>query len=637
MWSPCDVIVPDEEGAAVEGKSGDDEELQEDPRDPLAVVLPMLSGWGLAQCRTSSVLPNLITRRAREEDCDDVAPVFEAKSDVTRQSFGSFFLADAVRRQGGGRSAVVGCDPYTHRAVALAAASDAPPLRLLRGAFDLAPFGGLVKPSEHGAAVSAAAAVEASRRRSDWLAVLQEHGNELGGVFGAAARRSRQRLVKEVKSQVERDSKTAAEGAGGGRPEGADGLTPEMEEQAVTDKMAALGVSPDEEWCFAQELCALLDRRGPTWGWQGAGKLGSATLSALCSPACTGAPDRDAWPIAREATSHEHPEGLVHLHMPDSPVARIEGANDEEAAPASPEAAAPEADSAAAGAADPGAEAASGAGASESKEGEPGADGGEAAAGAPAPAPAAALPTPEEASAAVVDRLEGEVKEQLMKAAADHEAPLPAQPLLELATSTAAPKAACRLAGAIDPAAIIRRDDLDRAVAEFSASRQRRRRRARLAALWSWGRGDADERPASSGSGGGDEAEEDVEGGDGSGPASARKDDGDATDPDKNKVWSAVEREIGALVEAELQSRREAAAARAEAAAAEEEARKAQQEAARAEAAVLGDDEEDEDDEEDGGFSPRPSGADDDSGSLGGDDSSRVGELDDMDLDDLED
>ena len=89
LWSPCQLVTPSstEEGTGVaEGKSeGSDPDKESiDPMDPLASTLPMLSGWGLAQCFGASVLPRLITRRAREEDCDDVAPVFESKSDVTR-------------------------------------------------------------------------------------------------------------------------------------------------------------------------------------------------------------------------------------------------------------------------------------------------------------------------------------------------------------------------------------------------------------------------------------------------------------------------------------------------------------------------------------------------------------------------
>ena len=229
---------------------------------------------------------------------------------------------------------MVGCDPQTHRAVTLAAASDAPPLRLLRGAFDLAPFGGLLLPSPAGAMVSAAAAVEAQRKKTDWLVVLEEHGSELGGIFGAAARRSRARLLKELRSSDGANSGSGADGADKPRPEGGtlaganpigkSGAANDEEQSLLEVRIEGLGVSDGQEWCFAQELCSLLDRRGPAWGWQGAGLLGSAALAALCSPACTGAPDRDAWPIARQQRGGMSANGgLIRLKMPDSPVARV--------------------------------------------------------------------------------------------------------------------------------------------------------------------------------------------------------------------------------------------------------------------------------------------------------------------------
>ena len=113
----------------------------------------------------ANVLPDLLVRAARVEDHDDLVPVFESRSEVVQETFGTYFLAEVIEQQSDERKVLVGEGPDGHAVglIALAANVDAD---LLNACFDLQPYAGLVKRSRAQELVDTRASVVSARRRA---------------------------------------------------------------------------------------------------------------------------------------------------------------------------------------------------------------------------------------------------------------------------------------------------------------------------------------------------------------------------------------------------------------------------------------------------------------------------------------
>ena len=121
------------------------------------------AGEAVWLCSRQHFAPTLYVRAARVEDHDDLAPVFEAQSEVVSGRFGEFFLAEAIERQNASNRVLVG-EGGDGRAVGMLSASAEVPTQLLQACFATAPFGNLVQRSALLRAHDARAAVLSVRR-----------------------------------------------------------------------------------------------------------------------------------------------------------------------------------------------------------------------------------------------------------------------------------------------------------------------------------------------------------------------------------------------------------------------------------------------------------------------------------------
>ena len=129
--------------------------------------------------------PPLLVRPARVEDFDDLAPIFEAQSEVVKGTFGEYFLAEAIEgaeRAPESRRVLVG--ERGGRAVGLLSVTAGVPVHPMQRNFYTEPFGRLLAPSAAEAEGAARAARAAARASCDWLQLLRDHAEELPFLFG---------------------------------------------------------------------------------------------------------------------------------------------------------------------------------------------------------------------------------------------------------------------------------------------------------------------------------------------------------------------------------------------------------------------------------------------------------------------
>ena len=237
-------------------------------------------------CSRQHFVPTLYVRNARVEDHDDLAPVFEAQSEVVSGRFGEFFLAESIEKQGPRNRVLVGEGPEG-RAVGLISATAEVPTQLLQACFQTAPFGNLVQRSALLRAHDARAAVLAVRQLSDWFSVLGAHRDELQGVFDAipsfgaagagglrgagAGAASTISLLAGATSRLGADAQAGAadEGVGVGGDDD-DGLPLEL-------------VDGTQDAVAVNDVAAVFDHKGDAWGYVGVGgaKLGRTMLVDL--------------------------------------------------------------------------------------------------------------------------------------------------------------------------------------------------------------------------------------------------------------------------------------------------------------------------------------------------------------------
>ena len=170
---------------AAAGLATHKEVLRHVPLSLLGLVRAPVSG-SHAVYLLPSALNRCIVRDAVVEDFDDLSPIFLEKSEVTRESFGEFFIAEVIESVDTQRRALVATDCTTGNAVGFIATSAAVPLRTLQETFDLTDFGGLERPSHDSVAAAARAQSRRARERLDWLTVMRAHMDELSEVFDAA-------------------------------------------------------------------------------------------------------------------------------------------------------------------------------------------------------------------------------------------------------------------------------------------------------------------------------------------------------------------------------------------------------------------------------------------------------------------
>ncbi|XP_073484254.1 cilia- and flagella-associated protein 61 isoform X2 [Aquarana catesbeiana] len=95
-------------------------------------------------CPRHKYSPQLFIRKAREEDYDDMMPIFMHHNDTLKATYGEYFLAELIKAQDEQNHAVVCEDHGT--AVGFMSVSYEVNVQLLQDSFDLGPFHGLCKP-----------------------------------------------------------------------------------------------------------------------------------------------------------------------------------------------------------------------------------------------------------------------------------------------------------------------------------------------------------------------------------------------------------------------------------------------------------------------------------------------------------
>ena len=78
-----------------------------DTFEPLQCLKPDATKTRVHACHRGLYLPDLLIRKARVEDHDDLVPVFNAQSEVLTDRYGEFFIAELIERQDDRNTALV--------------------------------------------------------------------------------------------------------------------------------------------------------------------------------------------------------------------------------------------------------------------------------------------------------------------------------------------------------------------------------------------------------------------------------------------------------------------------------------------------------------------------------------------------
>ena len=237
-----------------------------------------------------SPCPPLRVRPARVEDFDDLAPIFEAQSEVVRGAFGEYFLAEVI--EGAERSRDVRCvlvGERGGRAVGLISVTAGVPVGPLQKNFCAEAFGNLQAPHASAAAAAAQAARASVRASCDWLQLLRNHAEELHFLFGTLP-----------------CAETGAEGAAEGGAQ-----LPAAAPAVEGDPLSWFGESADAATDAAVELASvaeLLNCMGDAWGYAGPNgtKMGTMVLvdTGLAPAGPTSGASNAAFSITRSALAN---------------------------------------------------------------------------------------------------------------------------------------------------------------------------------------------------------------------------------------------------------------------------------------------------------------------------------------------
>ncbi len=89
------------------------------------------------------MLPFIEIRRAKQEDHDDLADVFNSQSETITEAYGEYFIAELIAAQNDNNKALVA--QVKDKAVGLMGLTKEVDLKLLHKCFDLDPFDNLLK------------------------------------------------------------------------------------------------------------------------------------------------------------------------------------------------------------------------------------------------------------------------------------------------------------------------------------------------------------------------------------------------------------------------------------------------------------------------------------------------------------
>ena len=182
-----------------------------DTFEPLQCLKPDATKTRVHACHRGLYLPDLLIRKARVEDHDDLVPVFNAQSEVLTDRYGEFFIAELIERQDDRNTALVSeVDGHAIGLLALSADID---VGLLQQTFDLSPYGDLERIDEEAQAALDAQRADAKAKfladaKAAWeakvaadaaaaAAAKEEEGEE--GEEGAAAEEGEEAAEEEEK------------------------------------------------------------------------------------------------------------------------------------------------------------------------------------------------------------------------------------------------------------------------------------------------------------------------------------------------------------------------------------------------------------------------------------------------------
>ena len=90
-----------------------------------------------------NVLPFIEVRRAKQEDHDDLADVFNSQSETITEAYGEYFIAELIANQNESNKALVA--QVKDKAVGLLGLTNHVDIKLLHKCFELDPFDNLLK------------------------------------------------------------------------------------------------------------------------------------------------------------------------------------------------------------------------------------------------------------------------------------------------------------------------------------------------------------------------------------------------------------------------------------------------------------------------------------------------------------
>lgn len=138
-----------------------------------------------------ALIPNLLIRRAKIQDHDDLVPIFDSQSDVLTSVYGDFFLSDVIYQQDDNNKVLVGLNPKKV-AVGIMSLSTEIDLKVLQDSFQLEPYDNLVKELDEVIKVEEIKPIH-------WTKIIEEHYKEFEKDF---PRKREEGMPKELYNSV---------------------------------------------------------------------------------------------------------------------------------------------------------------------------------------------------------------------------------------------------------------------------------------------------------------------------------------------------------------------------------------------------------------------------------------------------
>ena len=265
--------------------------------------------------------PPLLLRPARVEDFDDLAPIFEAHSEVVKGTFGEYFLAEVIEgaeRSRDTRRVLVG--ERGGRAVGLISVTAAVPVGPMQHSFLTEPFGDLQasEDSAHAAAAAHSARAQA-RASSDWLQLLREHAQELPRLFATLPSAEVPGSGSEGEG-LAGSAQAAAAAATGATPEGDPtswfGEVKQQQQSSEPSEPVPSGAAASSD--TAVELSAfaeLFNSMGDAWGFAGPSGARMGTMILVDTGLAPAGPDASATNAAFSCTRSAIAQAISALSL----------------------------------------------------------------------------------------------------------------------------------------------------------------------------------------------------------------------------------------------------------------------------------------------------------------------------------